>query len=81
MQLGFGPAWAVIDANGLKKFPVLHGIKQLTLLIDNDASGTGQNAAAECREQWFDAGRRVRRVMPPTVGQDLNDVLREQGAR
>jgi putative DNA primase/helicase len=81
MQLGFGPAWAVIDANGLQKFPVLHGIKRLTLLIDNDASGTGQNKAAECRERWLDAGRRVRRVMPPTVGQDLNDVLREQGAR
>jgi putative DNA primase/helicase len=81
MQLGFGPAWAVIDADGLKKFPVLHGIKRLTLLIDNDASGTSQKKAAECRERWFDAGRRVRRVMPPTVGQDLNDVLREQGAR
>lgn len=81
MQLGFGPAWAVIDAGGMSRFPVLHGIKRLTLLIDNDASGTGQNAAAECRERWLDAGRRVRRVMPPTVGQDFNDVLREQGAR
>jgi hypothetical protein len=28
---------------------VLHGIKRLTLLIDNDASGTGQNAAPKGR--------------------------------
>jgi putative DNA primase/helicase len=81
IQLGFDPAWAVIDADGLKKFPVLHSVNRLTLLIDNDASGTSQNAAAECRERWLDAGRRVRRVMPPTVGQDINDVLRERGAR
>jgi putative DNA primase/helicase len=79
MQLGFGPAWAVIDADGLKKFPVLHGIKRLTLLIDNDASDTGQNAAAECRERWLASDRNVRDVMPDMVGRDLNDELRNQG--
>jgi hypothetical protein len=76
MQLG--PAWAVIDADGLRKFPVLHGIKQLTLLINHDASGTGQYEGAECRERWLDAGRRVRRVMAPAVGQVFSDILREQ---
>jgi hypothetical protein len=56
MQLGFGPAWAVIDAGGLKKFPVLYAIKRLTLLIDNDGerhraerSGGMPGAMARCR--------------------------------
>jgi putative DNA primase/helicase len=80
MQLGFGPAWAVIDADGLRKFPVLHGIKRLTLLIDNDASGTGQNAAAECKSRYLAAGVDVRDVMSATVGNDLNNELRNRGA-
>jgi putative DNA primase/helicase len=59
---------------------VLHGIKRLTLLIDNDASGTGQNAAAECKSRYLAAGVDVRDVMSARIGNDLNDELRNQGA-
>ena len=54
--------------------------KVRVLIVDNDASGTGQAAAEECRVRWLNAGKRVRRVMPPDVGEDLNDVLRKRGA-
>jgi putative DNA primase/helicase len=80
MQLGYGPAWSVIDAGGMSKFPVLHGIKRLTLFIDNDESGAGQNAAAECKSRYLAAGVDVRDVMSATIGSDLNDELRNQGA-
>lgn len=79
MIFGFRPAWSVIDAGGITKFPVLHHIERLTIIVDNDASGAGQKATAECRARWEAAGHRVRTVMPPIVGDDLNDVLQAQG--
>jgi putative DNA primase/helicase len=78
MVLGFRPAWSVIDAGGIARFPVLPHIERLTIIVDNDASGAGQKATAECRARWEAAGHRVRTVMPPTVGDDLNDVLQAQ---
>jgi putative DNA primase/helicase len=78
MMLGLGPVWSVIDAGGLASFPVLEHISRLTILVDNDVSGTGQRAAAECRGRWMAAGKAVRRVMPETAGQDVNDLLLAQ---
>jgi putative DNA primase/helicase len=78
-MFGFRPAWSVIDAGGIARFPVLPHIERLTIIVDNDASGAGQKATAECRARWEAAGHRVRTVMPPTVGDDLNDVLQAQG--
>jgi len=78
MQLGYGSAWSAIDAGGVKNFPVLDYIDRLTILVDNDISGTGQSAAAECRRRWERAGRQVRCVMPQTPGWDFNDVLRAE---
>ena len=48
MQLGFCPAWALGDAEGVENFPVISGIEALNILVDNDASGRGQSAALEC---------------------------------
>lgn len=79
MMYGLRPAWSVIDAGGIARFPVLPHIERLTIIVDNDASGTGQKATAECRARWEAAGLRVRTVMPPTVGHDLNDFLQAQG--
>ena len=75
MILGFGPAWSVIDAGGIAKFPAMPWIKRLTVIVDNDESGTGQKAAAECLARWKAAGMRARSLMPPTPGQDFNDIL------
>jgi putative DNA primase/helicase len=73
--LGFTPAWAVGDASNLKNFPVLAGIECLTVLVDHDASGTGQRAALECSARWTGAGCEVRRVLPKQVGKDFNDIV------
>jgi putative DNA primase/helicase len=75
MVLNFTPAWAVGDADNLKNFPVLAGIECLTVLVDHDASGTGQRAALECSARWTDAGREVRRVLPNRAGKDFNDIV------
>jgi phage/plasmid primase-like uncharacterized protein len=69
------PAWAAATAGNLASFPVLPGIEALTILVDNDASGTGQRAAEQCARRWCDAGREVVRLMPGAVGDDFNDLV------
>lgn len=70
------PAWAACSAGGMAKFPVLSGVECLTLLVDNDKSGAGQRAAAECSQRWTDADREVIRLIPDIQGQDFNDIVR-----
>jgi putative DNA primase/helicase len=76
MTLGFRPAWACGDAGGIRDFALLAGIECLTISVDRDKGGTGQQAALECSARWTDAGREVFRIIPNRTGHDLNDVLR-----
>lgn len=69
------PAWAVCVADNLRNFPILPGIEALTVLVDNDANGVGQEAAAKCAERWRVAGREVTRLTPKALGADFNDVV------
>jgi hypothetical protein len=54
-------------------------IEALTIFADNDSNGTGQMAADRCAARWHGAGREVRIVLAPEVGQDFNDTIRELG--
>jgi phage/plasmid primase-like uncharacterized protein len=58
------PAWALGDAGHIRDFPVLAGIDALTILVDNDVSGTGQRAAEACARRWVEAGLEVTRLVP-----------------
>ncbi|MBR1300597.1 toprim domain-containing protein [Bradyrhizobium sp. AUGA SZCCT0042] len=75
MMLGSGPTWSVLDAGGISSFPVLERVQQLIILVDHDESGTGQRAAAACKDRWLAADKRVRLAMPDKPGQDFNDLL------
>jgi hypothetical protein len=70
------PVWATGCANNMRRFPVLDGIEQLIIIADNDASGTGQAAAAECAQRWSDAGREVVRLKNNKLNSDFNDLVR-----
>jgi Toprim domain len=70
------PGWATGCANNMRRFPVLDGVERLIILVDNDASGTGQAAAAECAARWSAAGREVVRLMLRAVNSDFNDLVR-----
>jgi hypothetical protein len=70
------PAWATGCAGNMRRFPVLEGVEQLIILVDNDESGTGQKAAEECAHRWRDTGREVIRLIPRTPGTDFNDLVR-----
>jgi hypothetical protein len=69
------PAWATGCDGNMRRFPVLAGIEQLVIIVDNDVSGAGQDAADECARRWRAAGRVVILRMPKQKGCDLNDVL------
>jgi hypothetical protein len=68
------PAWAAGDAGHMRAFPVLPGIGALTLLVDNDANGTGQSAAAECEQRWRGDKREVIPLMTNKIGTDFADL-------
>lgn len=70
------PAWATGCAGNMQRLPVLDGVEHLILLVDNDASGTGQAAAAACAQRWCAAGRKVTRLMPKKSQTDFNDLVR-----
>jgi phage/plasmid primase-like uncharacterized protein len=63
------PAWATGSAPNMVKFPVLSGIDAITILVDNDANGAGERAAAECAHRWQEAGREAVRLMPRNMRQ------------
>jgi hypothetical protein len=73
------PAWAAGNAGNIETFPVLGGIEALTLLVDHDASGSGQYAAADCARRWLAAEREVIRLTPKTIGDDFNDIVKKRG--
>jgi hypothetical protein len=68
------PAWALIDRINLRDFPVLTSIEALTILVDNDQSGDGQDAADVCTRRWVAANRHVEQLIPNIVGTDFNDI-------
>lgn len=70
------PAWAAGDANNIEVLPVLGGIEALTLLVDNDESGRGQEAAERCSQRWTAAGREVIRLLPRQIGGDFNNIIK-----
>jgi putative DNA primase/helicase len=74
------PAWACAGSGNLKAFPALAGVEALTILVDNDLSGGGQDAAAKCARRWIEAGREVTRLTPKILGGDFNDIVQGKGA-
>jgi hypothetical protein len=70
------PAWALLDRGNLRNLPVLPGVEALTILVDNDESGDGQEAADLCARHWVNVGREVHRLTPRILGTDFNDIVR-----
>lgn len=59
----------------MRSFPALAGIEALNVIVDNDESGAGLEAARECEARWLAAGAEVNLHMSDEVG-DLDDAFR-----
>jgi putative DNA primase/helicase len=79
-QTGFRPVWALGSAGAIAAFPLLDGVGSLTIIVDNDDSGTGQRAAEDTIWRWTMAGREVIQVKPSRPGDDFNDVIQRRPA-
>jgi hypothetical protein len=75
LRFGLAPTWALGSAGAIRTLPVLDGVEALTIAVDNDASGTGDAAALACAARQRAAGREVRLIRSPTVGEDLADLV------
>jgi hypothetical protein len=73
-NFGVSPVWATLSAGTMARFPVLPGIECLSIFADNDASGTGSNAARDCSARWAGAARECVIWTPPNIGSDFNDI-------
>jgi hypothetical protein len=69
------PGWAATVANNMAGLPVIPGVKRLFVLVDNDASRTGERKAAELNWHWRNAGCEIVFLKHPIVGRDFNDLL------
>jgi DNA polymerase I len=71
------PAWSAVSTGTLGALPLIPGVEELIILVDNDVSGAGQAAANRCSERWSRAGRRVVRLTPKRPDSDFNDLILE----
>lgn len=67
------PVWSVLNAAGMRAFPLLAGIETLVIGVDHDAAG--EAAARVVTARWHGAGRVVLLIEATATGDDLNDVL------
>lgn len=72
------PTWACLSAYGMRSFLIPEGIRQLVIIADNDANGTGQKAARALELRALKAGLEVRTWQPPTIDSDALDFLVEK---
>jgi hypothetical protein len=72
-QLGLsGAVWALGSVGAITFFPVLPGVRLITVLAE--AGEASEKAIRTCRMRWSRAGRRTRTARS-TVGSDFNDAL------
>jgi CHC2 zinc finger/Toprim domain len=71
------PAWSLLSGAGLTKLPIITGVENLIILVDNDKNGVGQHDAAMCADRWCRTGRRVVKLKPNRPGADFNDLIME----
>jgi hypothetical protein len=74
---GLGPVWALGSAGGIRFFPVIKALDELTLLEENDP--TNRDAVKTCTRHYLTAGKPVN-VVVPKVGSDFNDVWKVMNA-
>jgi hypothetical protein len=71
------PVWAAMSAGGIAAFPILKGIKRLSVFADHDNAGI--KAALKCGRRYEMSGITGEIHIPPVVKSDWNDWLMEQG--
>jgi putative DNA primase/helicase len=67
------PVWAAISATGMKNLVVPDTVALAVICADHDANHTGEYAARALARRLLAEGRRVKILMPATIGSDWAD--------
>jgi putative DNA primase/helicase len=78
MQVFKTPVWATLSSGGIASFPIVPGIKLLTVFADHDQPGMA--AAATCCRRYNAAGIDAEIRHPSKPGTDWNDFVRQEQA-
>jgi len=73
------PVWATLSTSNLEQVVLPAEAWKVVLLADHDPSNAGARAAATAAARLHAEGRRVFIAMPPTEGDDFNDLLMRGG--
>lgn len=73
------PVWAALSTSGLEQAHLPPEARSVVILADHDASGAGLRAAEAAAAKLRLEGRQVAIALPPTLGDDFNDMLRREG--
>lgn len=69
------PVWASISAHGMEKIVLPTSVHEVVIAADNDKSGQGQKSSLILAHRLMNEGKKVKRLLPPKIGQDFNDIL------
>jgi hypothetical protein len=69
------PTWAGVSAHGLASFIPPPNVRNVYIFADNDASKTGQKAAAQLAERLARQGFVARIHIPPTIGDWADELM------
>ena len=72
------PMWACGSAHGIQSFVLPDGIRELVIIADNDANGTGINAARALQRKHYRDLDSIKIWQPDAMGADALDVLAAQ---
>ena len=71
--------WATLSTSGLEQVQLPPEVKRVIILADHDESGAGLRAAETAARHLRMEGREAVIALPPSAGQDFNDLLIASG--
>lgn len=78
-ELFEAPAWSCISTSGIESFEPPEGVEHVVIFADNDANFAGQAAAYRAAHRLALKGIEVEVIIPPTVGDWLDELNRRKG--
>lgn len=73
------PVWAALSTAGIEGVQLPPEVRRVVILADHDASRAGMRAAEAAASKLRLEGRAVCIALPPTAGDDVNDMLLRDG--